>query len=115
MIPIKLEFDGGDLGKVTVYDNLVFMESMKWKLDSFLKCVCGDALKAGKKINFEDPTFLDWLRRKSGVATLKIEQVRGKDYSRNSLNRYVYDGSSKGASAAPVEKESEIDDDLIPF
>lgn len=121
MIPLKLEFDGGPLGKTAVYEYLVFMDSMKWKIDQFLKCVAGDAIKAGKKVNFEDADFLAWLKRRTGRATLKIEQVKGKTYDRNVLDSYIYEGTSKDvrqdSMPEPSRKEmvEEPDDDDIPF
>lgn len=123
MIPLKLEFDGGSLGKATVYEYLVFQDNMKWKIDQFLKCVAGEAIKAGKRVNFEDQTFLDWLKRQTGKGILKIEKVQGKDYDRNVLDSYVYDGSSKEVTQArantpppePADQGDEVDPDDIPF
>lgn len=118
MIPVKLEFDGGSLGKATVYENLIFMPSMKWKIDQFLKCVAGEGIKAGKKVNFEDSDFLEWLKRQTGRATLKIEPVLGKTYSRNSIDSYIYEGSSKGTSTNSMPEagdDQEDDDENLPF
>ncbi len=123
MIPVKMEFDGGDHGKSIVYEKLVFVETMKWKINQFLKCVAGDGIKAGKKVNFEDPEFIGWLKRQTGKATLKIEDVKGKTYQRNSVDSYSYEGSSKEVEKSSMPESSmpesssadEVDDDDIPF
>ncbi|MBK1883696.1 DUF669 domain-containing protein [Luteolibacter pohnpeiensis] len=124
MIPLKLEFTDED-EKTTVYENLVFTDKAKYKIDQFLKCVCG-TLKPGRKINFEDPDFLRWLQVRTGRAKLTSEKVKGKDYRRNKVVSFVYESTSiEGTSvrtpaakasppSTPVEAEV-IDDDDIPF
>lgn len=120
MIPLKLEFDGGPLGKTTVYEYLVFHDNIKRKIDGFLKCVAGEAIKAGKKVNFEDSAFIDWLKRRTGTATLKVEPVQGKTYDRNVLDAYIYEGTSKDIRKAeappePADQGDDFDPDNIPF
>jgi hypothetical protein len=127
MIPLKLEFDGGALGKTKVYEYLVFADNMKWKINQFLACVAGDAIKEGKKVNFNDPAFIQWLQRRTGKATLRIEPVKGKTYDRNVIDSYIYEGSSKGTGGAatarqspppeyqPADQDGDIDEEELPF
>jgi len=118
-IPIKLEFKDEGGRTTTVYENLVFTEKAKWKIDSFLKCVWPSA-EEGKRIGWRDAAFLAWLKKLKGVAKLGVEPVQGKAYDRNKVLEFL-PATAKAASkpaAAPafvppaVEEEEE---DSIPF
>lgn len=117
MLPIKLEFADDDGKTTVVYDNLLFAENTLWKVKAFLKCVYPQ-INEGRDINFEDPEFLDWLKRKTGTAKLKSEKVLGKDYSRNAVDAYV---AGKSSDAPPTAQNIKLkvaddeEDDKIPF
>ena len=118
-IPVKLEFS--DEGRTTnCYENLVFTDKAKWKVDSFLKCVWPKA-EPGKQIDWTSAEFTRWLVGKKGRAKLIVEPVKGKDYDRNSVAEFLYgDEKSEPVRAArkpdpdPLAAEDEDDDD-IPF
>jgi hypothetical protein len=120
MIPIKLEFSNDAGETVDVYENLIFTEKAKWKIDSFLKAVW-PKMEKGRKIAWLDDSFIDWLKKQKGRAVLKVEPVQGKDYFRNEVDHYIYgaEGSQavKAQAPAPVLPSGPpaADDDNIPF
>lgn len=125
MLPIKLEFLGPQGTKTQVYENLVFTEAAAWKVKQFLKCVGGNNLEPGRRIDFEDPQFIAWLAKRTGKAKLKIGHYTkdGKEYEKNEVEAFTYDKADAppSASAAPAPKpapaavEEEVDPDDIPF
>jgi hypothetical protein len=125
MLPVKFEFQGPDDHKVHVYENFVFSDAAAWKINQFLKCICGGSIDPGRKVDFESPDFIKWMMKQTGTARLSIERVQGKtkDYDRNKIEAFLYDKPAvKGATvstppakaqppSAPVEQE----EDDIPF
>ena len=120
MLPIKLEFTSKDGDTSAVYEYLVFTPKAVFKINQFLASI---KVPNGTKINFRDPEFIKYLKARSGSATLGSEQVKGKDYMRNKVVKFVHGGTSKRDEvpshkptppkppvAPPVE-----DDDEIPF
>jgi hypothetical protein len=120
MLPIKFEFSDGENTNF-VYENFVFVESAKFKIDQFLKC-CSGQMAPGRKINFSDPEVLKWLAARTGRAKLKIEKAFGKDYDRNAIEAFVYETtkvSGASVSTPPAKQQPPSapadDDDDIPF
>jgi hypothetical protein len=123
MLPIKFEFTNGD-DTTTVYENFVFTESAKFKIDQFMKC-CSGQMAPGRKINFTDPEVIKWLKARTGRAKLTVEPVKGKDYTRNAIEAFVYETtkvSGPSVSTPPAKQqppsvpaEEEMSDDDIPF
>lgn len=118
-IPVKLEVTGKE-GAATCYENLVFTEKAKWKIDSFLKAIWGKA-EEGKRIDWTAPEFIGWLIGRTGRCKVKVEQVKGKDYMRNEVDEFLYDRDASAAVkkeappvAAPVADDDD-DEDNIPF
>jgi hypothetical protein len=116
MIPIKFEFSRADGATTTVYENLVFIEAAKWKINQFLSCICGAGIKPGRKIDFEDADFLEWVGKQTGTARLKVERVQGKDYDRNSIENFIFSVTdAPKEKAAPTPEPEAAEDDDIPF
>lgn len=116
MIPIKMEFKDKDGNTSNVYENLVFTENAAWKVKQFLKCVCGEHIAAGRRVDFEDPKFLSWLAKRGGRAKLKVESYTkdGNERTRNAVDAFLYDKAAAPAAKpapapAPVEEEEEDD------
>ena len=121
MIPIKLEFSNAQGETVSVYENLVFTEKAKWKIDSFLKAIW-PKMEKGRKIAWLDDTFISWLKNQKGRAVLKVSPVQGKDYMRNEVDHYIYGSEGSQAVKAqapaptlPTGPPSDGNDDNIPF
>lgn len=122
MLPVKFEFSDETGRTTTVYENFVFSDAAKWKLDQFMKA-CSGQMAPGRKINFTDPETIKWLKARTGRAKLKVEDVAGKSitYQRNAIEAFTYakskvDGttvSAPPAKASPPPAEDESDD--IPF
>jgi hypothetical protein len=115
-IPIKLEFDGPG-GVSTCYENLVFTEKAKWKIDSFLKSIWGKA-DSGRRIDWTDAKFIGWLVGRTGVAKLRVAPVKGKDYERNEVESFLYDRDQSAAVKKEVPKPAPppaVEEDDIPF
>jgi len=118
MMPIKLEFSGPDGEKATVHEYLVFTPNAAFKINQFLASV---KIPEGTRINFRDAEFIKYIKAKSGVATLASEPVKGKDYFRNRVIKFLYNGTSK-RDEVPSHKATpafvppvEDDTDDIPF
>ena len=122
MLPVKFEFTGPNGERATVYENFVFTDGAKWKINQFLKAAY-DQMESGKAVDFTDPAFLKWLKARTGRAKLGVEQVKGKtkDYDRNKIEAFII-GKTEGAP--PSTKKTEAftppaaaadDDDEIPF
>lgn len=114
MLPIKFEFSRADGKTTTVYDNLVFTDTAKWKISQFLSCICGPGIKPGRKIDFNDADFLEWVKKQTGTARLKVEQVQGKDYDRNSIEAFIF-SATDAPKSAPAPEPADDEDDAIPF
>lgn len=116
-IPIRLEVTGEE-GTAKVYENLVFTEKAKWKIDSFLKAIWGKA-EEGKRIDWTSPEFIQWLIGRTGRCKVKVAPVKGKDYDRNEVDEFLYDRDASAAvkkEAPPVAAPADdVDDDDIPF
>lgn len=118
MIPIKFEFSRSDGATTTVYDNLVFIKAAKWKIDQFMSCICGAGIKPGRTVDWEGDAWLDWVKRQTGTARLKVEKVQGKDYDRNVIENFVFTltGAPKAAETLPERQDPPAaGDDDIPF
>lgn len=124
MLPIKFEFYD-DQGRTSpVYENLVFIEAAKFKIDQFLKC-CSGQMAPGRKISFTDPEVLKWLKARTGEANLEVEDVPGKTYKRNKITGFVYSATTISGTtvstppakqqppSAPADEEEDLDS--IPF
>ena len=121
MLQLKLEFTNPEGETCTVYEYLVFTAKAAFKINQFLASI---KIPSGTRVNFHDPDFIKYIKAKSGIATLASEPVKGKDYLRNKIVKFLYNGTSKRdevpahkAAAAkppafvpPVEEE-----DNIPF
>jgi hypothetical protein len=122
MLPVKFEFTDETGRHATVYENFVFSDAAKWKIDQFMKA-CSGQMAPGRKVNFTDAETLKWLRARTGTAKLKIEDVPGKDYKRNSIEAFLYgktkvEGttvSTPPAKQQPPSAPVEDEDDEIPF
>lgn len=116
MIPIKFEFTRTDGETTTVYENLLFQENMKWKIDQFLKCLYGEKIASGKKFDWNETDVIDHIKRQTGTARLKVEKVKDKDYDRNTIDAFVYAKEDTKTATRPPEPEPSFgDDDEIPF
>jgi hypothetical protein len=114
MLPIKLEFTSPDGDKATVYEYLVFTEKAAFKINQFLASV---KIPTGTRINFRDAEFIKYIKAKSGIATLSSEPVKGKDYMRNKVVKFIYGGSSKRDKIPSHKAEPSVpvdDTDDIP-
>ena len=118
MLPIKLEFSGPNGETSTVYEYLVFTEKAAFIINQFLASI---KIPTGTRINFRDPEFIKYIKAKSGFATLGREPVKGKDYLRNKIVKFLYNGTSK-RDEVPAHKATpafvppvEDDTDDIPF
>ena len=125
MLPMKLEFSDGTGATSNVYENLVFTEKAKFKINQFLAAV---SIPKGTRINFRDDEFTKYFKTKTGRAMLDIEEYQskaGKTVQKNVVAAFVYNGSSKrdevpahratppAHKPAPVEEEEDLD--RIPF
>ena len=121
MLPVKFEFTGDGDHRVQVYENFVFTDAAAWKVNQFLKCICGGTINPGRKIDFESAEFLKWVAARRGTARLGVERVQGKtkDYDRNRVEAFLYEKSAAAPAPAPepvVVAKVEEDDGLdIPF
>ena len=119
-IPVKIEVDGGPLGTATCYENLVFTQKAKWKIDSFLKSIWGKA-EPGRRIDWCAPQFTQWLVNRTGRCKIITAPVKGKDYERNEVSEFLYDRDRSAAvkreAAPPAAAAPPADDegDNIPF
>lgn len=79
-LPLKLQIkpDG------TVFDNLVFTDKAKFRIDQLLKSI-GKAPVPGTAVDFDDPS---WLAGCKGRLKLKIEAYNGVE--RNKVEAYVF-------------------------
>lgn len=116
MVPVKLEFRDADGNAVQVTEYLVFSQNARWKIDQFLKCV--GPIEIGRAVNFEDAAFISWLKKRTGTATLTIEEVHGKNstYDKNKVETYL--ASTTKREAAPAPKPAPFvpdEDEEIPF
>lgn len=111
-LPIKLQIQHED---VVVYDNLVFSQKAKFRIDQLLKSI-GKAPAPGSAVDFDDPS---WLVGCKGRCRLRVEEYNGIE--RNKVDAYVFrpgqvSGRSvtapKPAVAPPLAAE---DDDDTPF
>lgn len=117
MLPIKLKIDGGKHGAGQTYENLVFTDSAKWKIDQFLKSIFGGKMKPGRSVDFE--TAKDWMIGKRGRCRVRVSKVKGKNYERNEVDAFLYEGTkiegrTVKTSPAPDPDPDDEDDD-VPF
>jgi hypothetical protein len=120
MLPVKFEFHGPDDHRVHVYENFVFTDAAAWKVNQFLKCICGGTINPGRQIDFESAEFIKWLMARRGTASLSIERVQGKtkDYDRNKVDAFLYEKSAAAPAPAPAPVAAGVEDDdseSIPF
>jgi len=120
MLPISILVEGTKQN-----DWLVFTESAKWRIDGFLKSIFGGALPAGKKVDFENTT---WMQGRGGRVRLKVKKIPRKNGAPgemmdvNEIDAYVYESTkmegrsitTPKAAPAPVVEEV-VEDDDIPF
>lgn len=112
-LPIKLNIKPEGV----VYDNLVFTDKAKFRIDQLLKSI-GKAPAPGTAVDFDDPT---WLVGSKGRVKLKIDNYKGSE--RNKVDAYVFHPgrvsgrtvSAPSQSIAPSTPPNGIDDDDIPF
>lgn len=121
MMPIKLQFSRPDGATVDVKEYLTFTEGALFKIRQFIASV---GIPNGTRINFRDDEFRKYLKVKKGIATLASEDCvskNGKEYKRNIIVAFVYEGTSKRddgqlppphRTAPPVVEE---EDDDVPF
>jgi len=117
-IPVKIEVTGKE-GVSTCYENLVFTEKAKWKIDSFLKSIWGKA-EVGRRIDWTDPKFTGWLVGRTGHCKIKVAPSQGKYTERNEVEAFLYDRDQSAAvkkeMPAPAATPAvEDDDENLPF
>ena len=122
MLPIDIEVEG-----TSQSDWLVFVDSAKWKIDSFLKSIYAGALPPGKKIDFENT---EWMLGRKGRVKLKIKTIPkknspGETMEVNEIDSYLYDSTkiegravtTPRAAAAPASAPAQVfeEEDDVPF
>lgn len=129
MLPICILVEGTKQN-----DWLTFTESAKWRIDSFLKSIYNGTLPVGKRMDFNNTS---WMQGRSGRVELGVKKIPkkngqpGETIEVNEILRYVYpktalegrtvttpaaDPASRprpGASPAPADDYQEEDD--VPF
>lgn len=95
-----LHDDGTEGGKM--YENLVFMEKTKWRVDQFV-AACGKHPGEGKDFDLYPALMFGWTCR----ARIKIESYNGKD--RNKVDEYLIDPETVGATPG------DGDEDQVPW
>ncbi|MEZ0299998.1 MAG: hypothetical protein ACAI35_26385 [Candidatus Methylacidiphilales bacterium] len=95
-LPIKLRIKPEGM----VYDNLLFTEKAKFRIDQLLKSI-GRAPLPGTAVDFDDPTWLVGCR---GRCRIKVEEYNGK--KGNKVEAYVFTPGAvtgrKVTAAAPA-------------
>jgi len=110
-LPLKLDIKPHGV----VFDNLVFTDKAKFRIDQLLKSI-GKAPAPGTAVDFDDPS---WLVGSKGRVKLKIETFNGTD--RNKVDAYLFKpGHVVGRTvttpkAATSPRSVEEDQDNIPF
>jgi hypothetical protein len=108
-LPIKLHIKP----EGTVFDNLVFTDRAKFRIDQLLKSI-GKAPAPGSAVDFDDPS---WLVGCKGRCRLKVEEYNGQ--KRNKVDAYLFTPGAvmgrKVTSAAPAAAQLDKDDDNMPF
>jgi hypothetical protein len=119
MLPISILVEGTKQN-----DWLVFTETAKWRIDGFLKSIFGGALPPGKKVDFENTT---WMQGRKGRVRLKVKKIPKKNglpgemMEVNEIDAYVYESTKMDGrsittpKAAPAPVVEEDEDDSIPF
>ncbi len=111
-LPIKLHIKP----EGTVFDNLVFTDKAKFRIDQLLKSI-GKAPAPGSAVDFDDAS---WLVGCKGRCRLKIDKFDGKD--RNKVDAYIFTPGAvsgrKVTAPAPAAKSAAAgaeDDENEPF
>ena len=110
-LPLKLHIKPHGV----VFDNLVFTDKAKFRIDQLLKSI-GKAPSPGTAVDFDDPS---WLVGSKGRVKLRIETFNGTD--RNKVDAYLFKpGHVVGRTvttpkAAAAPRRVEEDQDNIPF
>lgn len=113
-------------------DWLVFTESAKWRIDGFLKSIFGGTLPPGKKVDFNNPSWMQGRKGRVYLTTKKIPKKNGQPGEMievNEIKSYVYESSkiegrtvstppaarTPAPTPAPAPADDFQDDDDIPF
>jgi len=116
-LPLKIAVKSPKGNTVNVFDNLVFTEKAKFRIDQLLKSI-GKAPAPGTAEDFDDPT---WLVGCKGVVKLKIETYNSNN--RNKVDAYLFKKATVEGrmvttakrAEAPVATQQEEEHDNIPF
>ena len=86
MAKVQLEFDGGDLGTTTIYDNILLRSDLEWKISSFFNSI--GQKKRGERI------VMNWdkARHAKGWAHLGIDtwiNDKGNEVKKNKIKYYI--------------------------
>lgn len=115
MIPIKLEIIAPDGTPVTVDEYLVFTDSARWKIDSFLKSI--GPMPTDRPVNFTAGSFIAWIKKQTGRCKLGVEVIQGKtkEFEKNKVEAFLYDKAKTTPAPKSTPPPVEEDTDDIPF